>query len=168
MRKSCGENRHRTLGHFKDISIACIILIIGLIVRSLCSKKLYNFKMLLWSKNIMKISGRMSFLLTLHIFKIIVDSFSPIVSAYVLNQSSDNWLFINTLQFAITMCLKFKENITNLPIHVCLLGDVSKVILECVLLPSNIKRSSLWSFIIFPFFSKNMKKEKVHNMLSIM
>jgi hypothetical protein len=39
----------------------------------------------------------MSFLLISHIFKIIVNFFSFIVNAYVLNQSSDNWLFINTL-----------------------------------------------------------------------
>jgi len=82
----------------------------------------------------------MSFLLTSHIFKIIEDFFSPNVSACVLNQSNDNWLFINTLQFAITMCLKFKEEITNSPIHGSLPGDDSKVVLEFVLLTSNMKK----------------------------
>jgi hypothetical protein len=41
------------------------------------------------------------------------------------------------------MCLKFKEEVTNSPIHVSLPDDDSKVILEFVLLASNMKKSSL-------------------------
>jgi hypothetical protein len=38
------------------------------------------------------------------------------------------------------MCLKFKEEVTNSPIHVTLPNGDSKVILEFVLLASNIKK----------------------------
>jgi hypothetical protein len=60
---------------------------------------------------------------TWHISKIIVDSLSPVVIAYVLNQSRSHSLFFDALQFAITMCLKFKEKITNQFASVSLIDD---------------------------------------------
>jgi len=63
------------------------------------------------SEFIYKISGRGPPLLTWHIFKIIVDSLSPIVTTCVLNQSKSHWLLFDALQFAITMCLKFGKKL---------------------------------------------------------
>jgi hypothetical protein len=78
--------------HFKDvISILC-----------------YN------RQNIIKVNGKVPTLLALHIFQIIMIFFSLVVSACVLNQSNNNWLLFDALQFAITVCLKCKEEVTNL------------------------------------------------------
>jgi len=48
-----------------------------------------------------------------HIFKIIMDPLSPIVTICVLNQSSSHWLFFDALQSTITTCLKFMGETTN-------------------------------------------------------
>ncbi len=66
-----------------------------------------------------KISGKMPPFLTWHISKIIVDFLSLVVNVCFLNQSNNHWLFFDALQFAIIMCLKFREKITNpfVPIH---------------------------------------------------
>ncbi len=65
-------------------------------------------------QNIIKVNGKVPPLLALHISQIIMNFFSLVVSACVLNQSNSNWLLFNALQFAITMCLKCKEEVTNL------------------------------------------------------
>jgi hypothetical protein len=38
-----------------------------------------------------------------------MDYLSPIVNASVLNQLRNHWLFIDALQYAIIICLKFRE-----------------------------------------------------------
>jgi hypothetical protein len=47
--------------------------------------------------NVIIINGRVPPLLTWDILQIIVNSFLPIVSAYVLNQFYGHWLFSNVL-----------------------------------------------------------------------
>jgi hypothetical protein len=49
--------------------------------------------------------------LTWHVYQIIVDSHGPIVFAYILNQSRGHWLLNNALNFAISMSLKFRDEI---------------------------------------------------------
>ncbi len=63
--------------------------------------------------NTFRINGKVPPFPTWHIFNIIVDSLFPIVTACVLNQYKNHLLFSNALKFAITMCLKFKEEIIN-------------------------------------------------------
>jgi hypothetical protein len=47
--------------------------------------------------------------LTWHIFQIIVDVLSLVVSVYVLNQFRGHWLLFDALNATITMNLKVKE-----------------------------------------------------------
>jgi len=60
-------------------------------------------------QNIIKISGRVSHLLTQHISQIIMNIFSHVVSLYVLNQFNSHWLLLNALQpnIIIPHVLKF-------------------------------------------------------------
>jgi hypothetical protein len=65
-------------------------------------------------QNIIKVNGKAPLLLPLHIYQIIMIYFFLVVSACVLTQSNSNWLLFDALQFAITMCLKCKEEVRNL------------------------------------------------------
>ncbi len=56
-------------------------------------------------------SARVPLPLTWHICRIIVDSLGLIVSACILNQSRGHWLLSDALNFAISMSLKFKDEI---------------------------------------------------------
>jgi hypothetical protein len=47
--------------------------------------------------------------LTWHIFQIIVDDLSLVMFICVLNQSKGHWVLSNTLNSAISTCLKLKE-----------------------------------------------------------
>jgi hypothetical protein len=51
--------------------------------------------------------------LTWHICRIIIDSFGPIVFACILNQSRGHWLLNDALNFAISMSLKFRNEIDS-------------------------------------------------------
>jgi hypothetical protein len=64
-----------------------------------------------------------------------MDSLLYVAIACVLN-----WLFANTLQFAITMCLKFREEITNPFAPVNLIDDDFGIVFELSLFASNIRR----------------------------
>ncbi len=59
----------------------------------------------------MKMIRRVPPLLTWHIFQIIVDSIGLVVSIYLLNQNKVHWLLNDALNFAISMSLKFKDEI---------------------------------------------------------
>ncbi len=52
---------------------------------------------------VMRVIGQMPPLLTWHIFQIVVDCLSPIVFAYVLNQSHGHWFFSDALHSPISM-----------------------------------------------------------------
>jgi hypothetical protein len=57
----------------------------------------------------MKVIGRVPSPLTWHVFQIIIDVLSLVVSACVLNQSHGHWLLSDALNVTIFMRLKFKE-----------------------------------------------------------
>jgi hypothetical protein len=103
-------------------------------------------------QNIVRISGRVPPLLVWHIFKTIVDSLSPIVTTCVLNQSRSHWLFSDALQSTITICLKFKEEITNPSTLISLIDDDSRISFELSFVCFQHQRSSLWCFGFFSFF----------------
>ncbi len=73
----------------------------------------------------MKITGHYPLALTWHIFQIIIDVLSLIISACVLNQSLKHWLLFDALNAIITMSLKLKEksrisfNLQDLIDYVC-------------------------------------------------
>ncbi len=60
-------------------------------------------------QTIVKVTGHVPPPLTWHIFQIIIDVFSSIVSACVLNQSHGHWLHSDALNVTIIMSLKLKE-----------------------------------------------------------
>jgi hypothetical protein len=81
-----------------------------------------------------------------------MDSLSLVLIACVLNQFKSHWLFFDALSFAITMCLKFKEEIINPFALVSLIDDDFGIAFELSLFASNIKREVhgfLDSFLAF-------------------
>jgi hypothetical protein len=58
-------------------------------------------------------NARVPPLLTWHIFYIIVNSFGPIVSTCISNQSMGHWLLFDALNSTISMSLKFKNEIDS-------------------------------------------------------
>jgi hypothetical protein len=69
-----------------------------------------------------------------------MNSLFPIVIACVLNQSSSHWLLSNALQSPITLCLKFKEEITNASTLINSIDDDYGIAFELSLFVSNIRR----------------------------
>jgi len=69
-----------------------------------------------------------------------VNFLSPVVSSCVFNQSKSHWLLSNALYFAIIMCLKFREKITNPSTLINLINDNFGIAFELSLFTSNIKR----------------------------
>jgi hypothetical protein len=106
--------------------------------------------------------------LTWHILKIIMDSLSLAMTTCHLNQSSSLWLFFDTLQFVIIMCLKLKEEITNPSALINLIVDDFRITFEWYLFPlTNIKRE-VCGVLNSLKKKKRYEKRKVHNMLSLM
>jgi hypothetical protein len=98
-----------------------------------------------------------------------VDSlFDLVVTTYVLNQSKSHWLLSNALHFAIIMCLKFKEEITNPFVLVNLINDDYGIDFELFLFTSNIRKEVCGVFYSFLSFLGNFEERKAHNMLSLM
>jgi hypothetical protein len=74
---------------------------------------------------------QMPSLLTWHIFQIIVDVLSPIVSTCVLNQSRGHWLLSDVLDYAIYICLKLRgKTIISVSIHNFMEEEPNIVIIE--------------------------------------
>jgi hypothetical protein len=48
-----------------------------------------------------------------HICCIIVDSLGPIMFTCILNQFNGHWLLCDALNFAISMCIEFKDEINS-------------------------------------------------------
>jgi hypothetical protein len=65
---------------------------------------------------------------------------SHVVTTCVLKQSKSHWLLYDALQFAITMCLKLKEEIINPSALVNLIDDGFGIAFELSLFASNMKR----------------------------
>ncbi len=83
---------------------------------------------------------------------------------YVLNQSNSHWLLSSALQFAITMCLKLGEEITNPFAPINLTSDDSKITFEFFLFTSNIRREVCGVLDYFLSFQRKYGEIKVHNM----
>jgi hypothetical protein len=81
------------------------------------------------------------------------------VSACVLNQFNNHWLFSHTLQFAITMCLKCKEEVTNPLAQVSLIDNDYIIAFELFMFATNIKKEIC--DVLEPFLSlkEDMKKK---------
>ncbi len=74
----------------------------------------------------------------------------------------------NALHFAITMCLKFREEITNSSTVVNLIDDDSRITFELSLFASNIIREVCGVFSSFLSILRKFEERKAHNMLSFM
>ncbi len=97
-----------------------------------------------------------------------MDSLSLAMTTCHLNQSSSLWLFFDTLQFVIIMCLKLKEEITNPSALINLIVDDFRITFEWYLFPlTNIKRE-VCGVLNSLKKKKRYEKRKVHNMLSLM
>jgi hypothetical protein len=91
-------------------------------------------------QNTIRINGKVPPIFTWHISQIIVDCLFLVVNACVLNQFSNYLLLFDVLQSTITMCLKYKEEITNPPTPVNLINDDSEIAFELSLFVINIKK----------------------------
>ncbi len=117
---------------------------------------------------VVKVTGHVPPPLNWHIFQIIVDVLSSIVSACVLNRSRGHWLLFDALNVIITMSLKLKEEYKISLNLLDLIDDDSIVAQELWLLASNIKREVCGVLDGFLSFSKMCEENKTHNMLSLM
>ncbi len=115
-----------------------------------------------------KISGKIPRLLTWHIFKINVDSLSPIMIACVLNQFKSHQLLFDASQSTLTMCLKFCEEIINPFTPITLINDDYGIAFGLSLFASNIKREVCGVLDSFLSFLIKFEERKAHNMLSLM
>jgi len=104
--------------------------------------------------------------LTWHICRIIVDSFGPIVSTCILNQSMGHWLLNDALNFTISMNLKFRDEIDYATFD-NLMKEDGNVIYQLSCVTSNIKKE-VQVLDFFISFLKTYEKRKPHNMLSLM
>ncbi len=103
--------------------------------------------------------------LTWHIFQIIVDVLSPIVSICHFNQCEGHWLLSDVLTFAISICLKLKKKIENLVSFENFMEEESIAAFESGFLAFNIKKK----VVLFKILFKNKYEEnKAHNMFSLM
>jgi len=93
-------------------------------------------------------SARVPLPLTWHICHIIVDSLGPIVFACILNQSKGHWLLNDALNFAISMSLKFRDEIDFVTFD-NLMEEEGNVAYELSCLASNIKKEVFRFWILF-------------------
>jgi hypothetical protein len=104
-------------------------------------------------KNSVKMILQMPPLLTWHICQIIVNSFSPIVTTHVLNQSRGHWLLSDAFNSTISIILKLKIELGNAFSFQTLMEKDSSVVRELICLASNIIKevcnvlNSLLSFL---------------------
>ncbi len=104
--------------------------------------------------------------LTWHIFQIIVDVLSLVVSVYVLNQFRGHWLLFDALNATIIMNLKFEEKIgISFNLH-DLIDDDSIVAQELSLFLTFKENYVTFEMVFFHF--KKYERNRTHNMLSLM
>ncbi len=106
--------------------------------------------------------------LTWHIFQIIMDCLSPIVSTSVLNWSCGHWLLSDALHCIISMSLKLKEENKIILSFESLMEDDSIISNELFLLAFNIRREVINVLDLFLSFLKKYENKKAHNMISLM
>jgi len=115
---------------------------------------------------VMKIIGQMPPFLIWHIYQILVDSLSPIVSSYVFNQSHGHWLLSDALHSIISMSLKLKEENKIILSFESLMEDDSIIFNELSLLAFNIRREVINVLDSFLSFLKKYENTKAHNTIS--
>jgi hypothetical protein len=103
-----------------------------------------------------RISSRVPPPPTWHILKNLVDVFSSMVSACVMNQSRGHWLLIGAMFTTITMSCTLKEELEMNPIINNLVEDA----IELDLLASNIKRNVYNVLDVFLSFKKKFDERK--------
>jgi hypothetical protein len=99
----------------------------------------------------MKMNARVPPPLTWHICRIVVDSFSHVVSTCILNQSRGHWLLSVALNFAISMSLNFKDEIDYATFD-NLMEEDGNVVYELSCLASKIKKEVVQVLDSFNFF----------------
>jgi hypothetical protein len=90
-------------------------------------------------QNFVKINARVPLPLTWHICRIIIDYLDLVVSTYILNQSRGHWLLNDALNYAISMSLKFRNEIDSITFH-NLMEEDGNVVYELSCLASNINK----------------------------
>jgi len=83
-----------------------------------------------------------------HICCIVVDSLGPIVSTCIFNQSKGHWLLNDALNSAISMSLKFKDEIDFATFDNLMVED-RNVVYELSCLASNIKKEVIQNLDFF-------------------
>jgi hypothetical protein len=99
--------------------------------------------------------------LTWHIYRIIVDSFGPIVSTYILNQFKGHWLLSDALNSTISMSLKFLNEIDSTTFDNLMEKD-GNVAYELSCLASNMKKEVIQVLDYFLSFLKKYEERKAH------
>jgi hypothetical protein len=98
--------------------------------------------------------------LTWHICRIIVNFLGLVVSICVLNQFKGHWLLDDALNFAISMGLKFRDEIDSTTFD-NLMDEDRNVVYKLSCLPCNIKKEIIQVLDFFFSFLKNVKKENL-------
>jgi hypothetical protein len=104
-------------------------------------------------QNFVRMNVRVPPPLTWHICHIIVAYFSPVVSICILNQSRGHWLLSDALNFAISMNLKFRDEIDSTTFD-SLMEEDGNVAYELSCLASNIKKKFFKFCILFFLLKK--------------
>jgi hypothetical protein len=115
----------------------------------------------------MRTTTKVSTFLTWHIYQIVVDCFSLVVTTCVLNQSRGHWLLSDAFHFVISMSLKLKEEPKNAPSFQTLMEEDFGVALELTCLASNIRKDVCGILDIFLSFLKKFDERKTCNMLTL-
>ncbi len=105
----------------------------------------------------MKTSAKVPPLLTWHTCQTVIGYLGHVVFPCIMNQFRVQWLLSDALNFAISMSLKFRDEI-DFATFDNLMEEDGNVVYELSCLDSNIKRK-LFGFWIFFFPYKNMKKK---------
>jgi hypothetical protein len=102
----------------------------------------------------MKMNARVPPPLTWHICHIIVDSLGLVVSVCILNQSRGHWLLNDALNSAISMSLKFRDEIYSTTFDN--LMEKMEMLLRSCLFGLQHKKGSYSGFGFFNFFLKKL------------
>ncbi len=86
------------------------------------------------------------------------------MSTCVFNQFRGHWLLSDALNFAISMSLKFKDEIDSTTFD-NLMDEDGNVVYELSCLPCNIKKEVIQVLDSFLSFLKVCEERKAHNML---
>jgi hypothetical protein len=114
----------------------------------------------------MTMSARVPPPLTWHICCIIVDSLDLVMSIYILNQPRGHWLLNDALNFAISMSLKFRDEI-DFATFENLMEENGDVVYE-IMFGLQHKKEVVQDLDSFLSFLKKYEERKAHNMFSLM